>query len=279
MNVPRYKSLVTGLNGIVGWYLFKDLGQHHDADGTFRKRHPSLTGERMHRIDLESEEQVARFAFTVQPDYFVHAWSMCDLDLCELCPELAHRINVEGTRRMLEVAGRLKVLKKFIYLSTDHVFGGQRGGYEEGDRPRPKHAYGKSKREAEYLVEHSGLPYLIIRPGLVIGQSFQGNIGPRDFLFSRIRAAKPTHLFTDEWRTPIDAEEFSRRAKALILSPKTGVYHIAGRQIYNRYELGRGLAAQNSLTTEHIYPRLRSEDRWAHIRPRDLSLRTVHEDT
>jgi len=91
-------------------------------------------------------------------------------------------------------------------------------------------------------------------------------------LFSRIRARKPTHLFTDEWRSPILAEEFAQRVLDVAVSDQQGLFHIAGKKAYNRFELGKQLALQHGLSTDFIFPRKRCEDRWAHIRPRDITL-------
>ena len=113
---------------------------------------------------------------------------------------------------------------------------------------------------------------MIVRPGLVLGESLQGNKGPRDFLFSRIRAGKPTHLFTDEWRTPIDAVDLADQILRLTLSEEHGIFHLAGREVINRFDLGVRLASKEGLATHHIFPRLRCEDRWAPIRPENLGL-------
>ena len=151
--VPRF--LVTGLNGLVGWHVFDYLRQRHETFGTYRKGHETFRSGSFRRIDLESEDEVMGLMREIKPEYFFHAWALCDLDLCEDRPDMARRINIEGTRIMLRAARKVKNLKKFIYLSTDHVFDGNRGGYVETDSPRPKHVYGNTKREAELMVESS----------------------------------------------------------------------------------------------------------------------------
>lgn len=85
-------------------------------------------------------------------------------------------INVGLTRRMIEVARRWRV-RRFTYLSTAYSC-----GYREGIAPESAHAlpaqdptdYTRTKREAEWLVAESGLPFHIIRPSIVIGTSDRG---------------------------------------------------------------------------------------------------------
>jgi len=265
--------LVTGINGLIGWSLFNLLKtQKVNVIGTYRKWHERFDPQRCFKTDLTNPKEIKTLLNEVNPTHILHARSMCDLDVCELAPELAYRINVTGTQYFCEASQRLTRLQRFVYFSTDHVFSGEKGNYTESDLPEPKHVYGRTKLEAEKIVIQSAVPYLIIRPGLLIGQSVQGNKGPHDFLISRLKAGKQTHLFTDEWRTPIDLEEFAKQAMDLIARAEQGIYHIAGQTRINRYDLGVQIAKENGLPTALVMSRKRHEDQWAQIRPKDLSL-------
>jgi nucleoside-diphosphate-sugar epimerase len=85
--------------------------------------------------------------------------------------------NVLLTRALLDVSKRLRV-NRFIHLSSAFC-----SGYVEGLIREELHAtpatepspYMASKREAEMMVATSGLPYLIIRPSIVIGDSRDGH--------------------------------------------------------------------------------------------------------
>ncbi len=270
------KILVTGLNGIIGWNIFKTAaGLFPFTSGTYREAHTGLKGLNVRRLETDRQEDLENLFHEIKPEVLIHSWAMCDLDLCEEIPAMAERINVQGTRMILAAAAGMPSLKRFVYISTDHVFDGEAGGYTEEDIPVPKHVYGRTKLAAEKLVQDSGLPWQILRPGLVIGDSLQGRKGPRDFLLTRIRAGKPTHYFTDEWRTPIPAQEMAARVLAIACSGQSGVFHIAGGEVISRYVLAQRIALENGFSTENVFPRLRSEDRWAAIRPKDLSLKTL----
>lgn len=270
------KVLVTGLNGIIGWNIFRKSAElFPETTGTYRVYHSRLEGLNVKRLEAGSPQELETLFQECSPEILIHSWAMCDLDLCEQMPEMAEKINIEGTQTILEAAAGIQTLKRFVYISTDHVFDGESGGYNEEDIPRPKHVYGRTKLAAEKLVQDSGLEWQILRPGLVIGDSLQGRKGPRDFLLTRIRAGKPTHYFTDEWRTPIPAPEMAARVMAIACSDETGIFHVAGSEVLNRFELAKKIALENGFDTEHVFPRLRQEDRWASIRPKNLSLKTL----
>lgn len=81
------------------------------------------------------------------------------------------RSNVEGVFNLLELARKVKGLKKFIQISTDEVYGdmGNSTVYAatEGHPLRPSSYYSATKTSADLLVLAAnrtyGLPYLITR--------------------------------------------------------------------------------------------------------------------
>jgi dTDP-4-dehydrorhamnose reductase len=269
-----YRILITGLNGVIGWNLFAHARAQHVVFGTYQKKLKVFEAPCFRRINIDNEHKLASFIKEADPHYVIHARAMCDLDVCELVPDLASQVNVGGTRSLLSALSEAKELKKLVYVSTDHVFSGAKGEYTEEDVPSPKHVFGSTKLEAENMIKASSFPYLIIRPGLLIADSVQGNVGPKDFLWSRLKKGKITTYFTDEWRTPISGQEFCERAFKAIFSEKKGILHIAGNAIVNRYELSKRIATDGNFSERLIAPGLRKNDKWAHIRPEKLTLRS-----
>lgn len=84
--------------------------------------------------------------------------------------------NIDLTAAMLEL-GRQADIRRFTYLSTAFSCGYAEGRVEETLHAAPDGDptdYTYSKREAERLVVSSGLPFLILRPSIVIGHSRDG---------------------------------------------------------------------------------------------------------
>lgn len=86
------------------------------------------------------------------------------------------RTNCLGTKNMLDFARQMKNLKRFVYISTAYVAGRRVGTVSEKDRPGTEFSslYEKSKAEAEEMVRASELSYVIIRPGMIVGDSKTG---------------------------------------------------------------------------------------------------------
>jgi long-chain acyl-CoA synthetase len=111
----------------------------------------------------------------------------------ELTLERSRAINVEGTRRMLELAARCPDLRRFTYVSTAYVAGEHRGVFGEEDfdvGQRFRNPYEQSKFEAEGLVRAAAdrLPVTVVRPSIVVGDRHSGWTASFNVLYWPLRA-------------------------------------------------------------------------------------------
>jgi thioester reductase-like protein len=94
--------------------------------------------------------------------------------------ELGMRVNVVGTRHVLDFAERCTSLRRFHYVSTCYVSGRYDGVFGENDLDRGQHFnnfYEETKFLAEVEVRNriaTGLPATIYRPSVVVGDSATG---------------------------------------------------------------------------------------------------------
>jgi thioester reductase-like protein len=96
--------------------------------------------------------------------------------------EEARRINVAGTRRLLDFAELCRErggLRRFAYVSTAYVAGDHRGRFGEDELDvgqEFRNSYERSKFEAERLVRERGdaLPVQIFRPSIIVGEQSSG---------------------------------------------------------------------------------------------------------
>ncbi|HPQ70164.1 MAG TPA: SDR family oxidoreductase [bacterium] len=120
---------------------------------------------------------------------FWHLAAVYDLAVAE---KIAWEINVEGTRRVLELCEQCKKLDKLVYFSTCYVSGLRTGLITEEDLDYGqghKNHYESTKFEAEVLVrkQRDKIPTVIIRPSIVIGDSQTGETDKFDGPYFLIR--------------------------------------------------------------------------------------------
>lgn len=87
--------------------------------------------------------------------------------------------NVGGTSNLLDVVGKFDKLSNLFYMSTAYVAGKKKGVIPEG-RIEPgmegfKNPYEETKLQCENMVRDSGLPFTILRPSIIMGNSRDGD--------------------------------------------------------------------------------------------------------
>jgi thioester reductase-like protein len=156
----------------------------------------------------------------------------------------SRRVNVEGTRRMVELAERCARrgggLERFTYVSTAYVAGAHRGDFGEDDLDVGqdfRNPYERSKFEAERLLRQRAgeLPLQVLRPSIVVGDSRTGYTPSFNVLYPPLRAlangAMPA--LPARRRAPVDVVPVDYVADAvdqLAREGPDGTFHlVAGR--------------------------------------------------
>jgi len=75
--------------------------------------------------------------------------------------EEAWKINVTAVENLAEASR--KVSAQLIHVSTDYVFDGKNGPYDEIARPNPLGYYGKTKLASENAIISAAIQHTIVR--------------------------------------------------------------------------------------------------------------------
>ena len=172
-------------------------------------------------------------------------------------------ITVEGARVAAQAAAGMGA--RFLLTSTDLVFDGRTGNYNENMPALPILPYGTMKIQAEAAVKDVAPNAVILRPALMTGES--GTMLRPQFECSSLVRGLPTNLFTDEWRSPVHVDDVARACWDLISLDVSGVYHLGGPERLSRFELGRIVCSLYGLDASLVREAKRPDDR-----PRDTTL-------
>lgn len=181
-----------------------------------------------------------------KPAIIVHAAAMTQVDECQLDQDKCEEVNVRATAQLLLHAESFS--SHFIYISTDFVFDGEKGDYEEGDHLNPISWYGFTKVHAEGVVETSEIPWAIVRTCLVYGNVLSGtrsNIV--SWVKQNLEQGKPIKVVSDQWRTPTYVEDLAKGVLLIIQKEATGIYHISGKDKLTPYDIALATASHFKL--------------------------------
>ncbi len=265
------RILITGGAGLLGSHLVSLFGSAHELRAVYRD-HPVMGVPDQVCFDLADERAEMKTLFAgFRPDCVVHCAAMTKVDYCQEHPREAFAANAGCVQRMLAV---LPCETRFIYVSTDSVFDGSKGGYREDDLPGPLNVYASSKLAGEDYLRKRGGDYLVVRTNFfginaaVPGTSFV------EWILGNLRANKSIPLFTDVVFNPLSAATLAETILRLIDSEVKGILHLGSAGALSKYEFGCRLAGHLGLDVGLIRRASAQDVALAAVRPRNTSLDT-----
>ena len=162
---------------------------------------------------------------------------------------LARNINVLGLENLIKAS---KKGTKIIHISSDYVFDGKKGNYEEGDLTYPINYYGKTKLESENLIIGSNKPYVIFRPNVLYSDNFKYN-NFLSWVFNSLSKNIPLNIVSDQKSNPTYIPELVKAIFNSILLDFRGILHIGSNDTLSRFEFASKICKIFKLNLEINY--------------------------
>ncbi|MEL4320079.1 NAD-dependent epimerase/dehydratase family protein [Leifsonia sp. YIM 134122] len=149
------RVLVTGANGIIGAALRRLLLADDATTSVFAVHSPAI-GESERAFDLRDGDSIRTLVSATRPDVVIHLAGLTGPG-CEVSPQDAFQINVEGTRR-LAMAALEEGVRRFVFASSAAVYGDLANRPAREDDPLAgRSVYARSKAEAEQALSEVAL--------------------------------------------------------------------------------------------------------------------------
>ena len=203
------RIIVTGANGQLG----TDLQQ-------------ALTGHAVYPIDIEELDitrfdDVFHYVKKSSPELVIHAAAYTDVDGAELDADLAYKVNAVGTQNLAVASAAVGA--SILYISTDFVFDGHKGGpYLEFDPVNPLSVYGRSKLAGEYYARSLNHRHFICRTAWLYGK------GGHNFVKTMLRLGEEgqtVNVVDDQIGSPTYAHDLAQKLVEIGTSGRYGLYH------------------------------------------------------
>ncbi len=249
---------ITGASGLIGNYLVQTAAM-------FAPNRQIRAWTRAD-LDLLDFDAVRRKFQREKPRLVIHCAALTFPPTCQADPDLARRLNVEVTSMLADLARDIP----FVFYSSDQVFDGRSGNYDESATPNPLNIYGETKAAAEKIVL-ANPKHTVIRTSLNGGTSPRGDRGFNEQLRRAFERGQKLTLFTDEFRCPIPAVVTAGATWELVALNRAGLYHITGSERLSRWQMGELIAARWPQLNPRIEPESVEHYRGS-PRPRDVSM-------
>ncbi len=267
------RFLVTGSNGLVGSRVCALLErQGHEVVGVGRGPRRSGGAYRYVEVDLTREPDVAAALASAAPEVVIHPASMTEVDACEKDPEAAFAANVTATAAVAR--GARKAGAHLVHVSTDYVFDGDAGPYDEDAPPNPRGVYAVTKHMGEQAARTFVPGCAIARTAVVYGWPAAGRPNFGAWLVGALEKGQPVKLFEDQVVSPSFADSVAAMLVELGERRLGGVWNTCGGTVIDRVGFGRALCEVFGFDAKLITPTRMADLKLASPRPLRSGLKT-----
>ncbi len=266
--MQKKRMLITGISGLLGNNIAYCLKDTYDIVGLYHTHQCEMDGIRTVGMDLTSCKDVHGLIEEIKPEIIIHCAAQADVDTCEVSPQDAERINVLGTRNLVESLNDHQM--KFISISTDLVYDGKKGHFSEGDLIHPVNCYGKTKYKSEQeALKRENV--LILRTNF-FGWNIQDKLSLGEWAINELSRKNKIQGFTDCIFSAMYTFELAKVLDAAIKKDISGIYNCASSTSMSKYEFILEIADRLDFDKSLINPILLDDFRFKAKRCKNLSL-------
>ncbi|HYO56632.1 SDR family oxidoreductase [Archangium sp.] len=234
------RFLVTGSNGLVGSRVCALLEKGgHEVVGLGRGARRTAGTYRYVECDLTREQDVAAAIEAAAPEVIIHPASMTEVDACEREPEQAYAANVTAAAAVAR--GARKLGAHLVHVSTDYVFDGEHGPYDEQALPNPRGVYALTKNMGEQAARTFVPGCAIARTAVVYGWPAAGRPNFGAWLVGSLEKGQTVRLFEDQFVSVSLADSVAAMLVELGERELGGVWNTCGADVVSRVDFGRAL--------------------------------------
>ncbi len=240
------RVLITGSNGLLGQKLVELLTTQIDCDIVATSRGPSRLpfhqGYQYLSLDITDPVAVRKTLNEMRPDAIVNTAAMTNVDQCEEEKSQCLKLNVEAVSSLVESS---MIHNTFmIQLSTDFIFDGIDGPYDEEAVPNPISFYGDSKLRSEGVLKDSSPHWAIVRTILVYGVTHMMSRSNLVLWVKRcLENQEPIQVVNDQWRSPTLSEDLALGCWLILKNRAEGIYNISGKDLMTPYQMAMRTAS------------------------------------
>lgn len=184
------------------------------------------------KLDITQPENVERCLSLQEPSIVINCASINQIDFLEQNPNLAYSVNSKGAKNVADICNKFKI--KLIHISTDSVFDGEKGMYNENDQVNPVNVYAKSKVLVEKHIQNISRKYVIVRTNF-FGFDQRGH-SLFNWIYNSLSNNQKITGFSDIFFNPLEVSNLSDLIIELTNKNHNGIFHLSSNDPISKYE-------------------------------------------
>ena len=275
----KNRILVTGANGMLGQRTveYYSLKENVGLLATSVEDQSVINSVDYISCDIKSRESIKKVIYDYCPDFIIHTAAFTNVDLSEKMREDAWKINVKGVEYIAEAARAIDA--RIIHISTDYIFDGKSGPYNENALPNPIGYYGRTKLASENALKISGTLFTILRTNVLYGIALNSRPDFVRWVINSLNNNERIRIVKDQINNPTFIDDLVQAINKIIEFRKTGVFNIGGKEFLSRFEFTNRIADYFNLDKKLISPILTEELNQPARRPLNSGLLILKAET
>lgn len=206
------------------------LGAKGTLGGQLRRLYPEARAWDREEADVTDFDALASSirALDPAPPAIVNCVAFNDVDGAESNPAAAHALNAEFPGRLAALAGSLGI--PLVHYSTNYVFDGLAGEYDETAVSSPLSVYGKSKADGEAAVAAATPLHYIVRTAVLFGPQGESTLSKKSFVGIMLELSARTDSIkavSDEINSMTYSPDLAAGTRLLLDEKRpSGIYHV-----------------------------------------------------
>jgi len=224
-DIIKKRLLVIGANGMLGQrvvHFYSDNPEAQLLTCSFEDK-PCFSNTEYKICDLTKRESVREIVLDFYPDYIVNAAAYTNVDMSETDRETAWKVNVKGVEYLAEACRIIDA--HLIHMSSDYIYDGTKGPYDEKATPNPLGYYGRTKLASENVLKVSGIYYTVLRTNVLYGIADSRPDYVR-WVVNSLKQGKIINIVTDQINNPTYIDDMVQAISKVIEFKKYGIYNI-----------------------------------------------------
>jgi dTDP-4-dehydrorhamnose reductase len=250
----KNRILITGANGMLGQRAVQFYSSRENIEllATSVEEKSVFDSVEYTQVDIKDRDNIKKVIYDYCPDFIVHTAAFTNVDLSEKLREDAWKINVKGVEYIAEAARTIDA--HIIHISTDYIFDGKNGPYDENAIPDPVGYYGRTKLASENTLRISGTFFTILRTNVLYGIAQNSRPDFVRWVINSLSKNENIRIVKDQINNPTFIDDLVQGINKIIEFRKTGVYNIGGKEFLSRFDFTLRIAEYFNLDKKLILP-------------------------
>jgi dTDP-4-dehydrorhamnose reductase len=255
------RILICGANGLLGQRLALMLSAQSENEVLNTSVERSFVYDNRlfdyNQLDITNRSDVKSLVSSFQPNVIFNAAAITNVDWCESNREEAWKANVTAVENLAEAAR--KVRAHLVHISSDYVFDGKNGPYDEDAKPNPVGYYGKTKLASENAILVAEISSTIFRTNVLYGFGIGVKANFPLWVIQNLKVSRSITVVDDQFGNPTYVSDLAMAMIKAFELQRYGIFHIGGSEQLSRFDFAIRIAEVFQLDTS-LVKRIKTSD-------------------